>query len=217
MFTLARRTLLDLERRRIAASTVLAAARALDDACVALCEGQYLDLSFESRESVSIDEYLAMVRGKSAALISAACAIGALVAGANERHVHGYADFGQSLGLAFQIQDDVLGVWGDSARTGKPSGDDLRARKKSFPVVHAMTHLAGDDREEFMRRYAHPDDGDVEALTGLLESAGSREASTAAARSHASAALEAISSFEMEPERREDLETLARFAVTRDA
>lgn len=115
----------------------------LHRACLRLLEGQYLDLAFETRTEVSVDEYLAMVGGKTAALIAASLALGALVADPglrpaaveHDRRVDALARMGEHLGLAFQIRDDMLGIWGDEDATGKPVGADIRARKKSLPIV----------------------------------------------------------------------------------
>jgi geranylgeranyl diphosphate synthase type I len=216
MYTLARRTLLDMERSGVPVAAVLAAARLLDDACIALCEGQYLDLSFESREAVSIDEYLAMVRGKSAALIAAACSIGALAGGADDDDVRQYGDFGWSLGLAFQVQDDALGVWGDPALTGKSQAEDIRARKKSYPVVYAFDHLAGEERRELLRLYAADSNESTDRIVDLLNQADAREAAREAASSYATEAVQALSVLELSEDREKDLMALARFAVSRD-
>jgi geranylgeranyl diphosphate synthase type I len=218
MYTIARRSLLDLTQTGVPAGTVVQAAQFLDHACVQLCEGQYMDLSFESREAVSPGEYLAMVGGKSAALIAGACAIGALAAGGDGQTAHQYGEFGWSLGLAFQIQDDVLGVWGDPARTGKPRGDDIRARKKSFPIVHAMSSLDGAEQQKLMRLYASASgENHVDEVMQLLERAGARGAAIESARAHADAALSALSVLEIEPGLDADLQALARFAVSREA
>ena len=121
---------------------MLEAIRAFDAACVALTEGQYLDLSFEARVDVTQSEYLHMIQAKTAMLIRVACQVGALIAGAPRDIIAHYVRFGEHLGMAFQIQDDWLGVWGKEAVTGKPVGDDIRERKKNYPVVYALEQLA---------------------------------------------------------------------------
>ncbi|UCC65268.1 MAG: polyprenyl synthetase family protein, partial [Anaerolineae bacterium] len=142
MFALTQLALVKLADQGLPPDCVLEAMRAFDAACVALTEGQFLDISFEQRADVTPDEYLQMIRGKTAALISAACRLGALIAGAPPQTVGHYARFGEYLGLAFQIQDDWLGVWGEEAVTGKPTGDDIRECKKNYPVVYALEQLA---------------------------------------------------------------------------
>ncbi|MBO7941555.1 polyprenyl synthetase family protein, partial [Streptomyces sp. S9] len=106
-------------------------------ACVVeLCAGQQVDTALERRDpaEVTLDEVLAMAEAKTGALIGCACAVGALYAGAADDDVDALDAFGREAGLAFQLIDDVIGLWGDPRHTGKPAGADLAARKKSLPV-----------------------------------------------------------------------------------
>ncbi len=108
-------------------------------ACVIeLCDGQHADCSFEQRSDVSLNECLAMAEAKTGALLGCACALGALYAGADQAAVEAMDAFGRQVGLAFQLIDDLIGIWGDPEVTGKPVGADLAARKKSLPVVAAL-------------------------------------------------------------------------------
>lgn len=108
-------------------------------ACVIeLCDGQHADCSFEHRSDVSLTECLTMAEGKTGALLGCACALGALYAGADDAAVEAMDAFGRQVGLAFQLIDDLIGIWGDPEVTGKPVGADLAARKKSLPVVAAL-------------------------------------------------------------------------------
>ncbi|MEE8337669.1 MAG: polyprenyl synthetase family protein [Dehalococcoidia bacterium] len=170
MFTLARLAMHRLLDRRVEQRRVIEAIRELDEACLRLVEGQYLDLLFESRAAVSRDEYLTMAGGKTAAMFAAPFAIGALLGGADGQTVSAFREFGRRVGLAYQAIDDVLGIWGDPAVTGKPASDDLRARKMTLPVIAAL-ESGGDEAETFARGYASPDDSDqhLAMLTGLIE------------------------------------------------
>ncbi|MEV6212399.1 family 2 encapsulin nanocompartment cargo protein polyprenyl transferase [Kitasatospora sp. NPDC051914] len=116
-----------------------AAVRRLADCVVELCAGQQADCSFEQRSDVTLAECLAMAEGKTGALLGCACALGALYAGAEEAAADVLDAFGREIGLAFQLIDDLIGIWGDPAVTGKPVGADLAARKKSLPVVYALS------------------------------------------------------------------------------
>ena len=107
-------------------------------ACLRLCEGQYMDMNFETQIEVSENDYLTMIAGKTGALLSCAAHLGALVASDEEVTLEKYRIFGEKLGLAFQIQDDILGIWGDPKVTGKPIADDLLKRKKTLPVIYAL-------------------------------------------------------------------------------
>ncbi len=138
MYALAYTALLHLTGRGVPAPTVIEAIRLFSATCMRLTEGQFLDMGFESQADVQPEMYLRMVAGKTAALLASSCAMGALIAGGTEAQRQFLHDFGHHLGLAFQIQDDVLGIWGDSRVTGKPVGADILRRKKTLPVVYGL-------------------------------------------------------------------------------
>jgi geranylgeranyl diphosphate synthase type I len=119
----------------------------LHEANLLMCEGQGLDISFETRTTVTMAEYLEMIAGKTGALFAASCELGALAAGAHPARAKEYARLGRAYGLAFQIRDDVLGTWGAPSVTGKPSGADIARRKWSFPVVWALGTPPTPDRD----------------------------------------------------------------------
>jgi geranylgeranyl diphosphate synthase type I len=220
MFALAHVALYRLLEAGVAPPQVLEAARLLDEASLALCEGQNLDLEFEERLDVTCDDYLAMVSGKTAALMGAATAVGALLGGASEDAVAAFKEFGRRLGVAFQIRDDVLGIWGDAAQTGKPAGDDIATRKKSFPVVYALEHASEDDRRSLRRVYGAgtvSPEGVAEVLA-VLGRCAARAASEEAAASHVEGALSAsggLQGLDLVPARQRELEALALYLVRR--
>jgi geranylgeranyl diphosphate synthase type I len=151
----------------------------LHEANLLMCEGQGLDISFETRSTVSMPEYLEMIAGKTGALFAASCELGALAAGADPARAKEYARLGRAYGLAFQIRDDVLGTWGATSVTGKPSGADIARRKWSFPVVWALGTPPSPDREVVARAYARNarlDPSGVSDVIGALERLGARDA-----------------------------------------
>lgn len=178
-----------LRRSGVATSTVLDVQRALDEACLRLTVGQYQDLAFEDLEDISEATYLEMVEGKTAALIAAGTQSGALVAEADAACVESYREFGHHLGLSFQIQDDILGIWGTPEITGKPAGDDLRLRKKSLPILYGM-HSSN----EFTSLWADPDPGEAElrAMTETLERIGALSYAQDMAQTHMDMALASL-------------------------
>lgn len=122
-----------------------------NDMAVKVCEGQQMDAEFEQRNDVSIDEYLLMIKYKTAVLPAAAMQIGALCGGASEEEAQKFYDFGIEIGTAFQIKDDWLDVFGESEETGKVQGGDIIACKKSLPVLLTLSCLSGKDRSDFMQ------------------------------------------------------------------
>jgi geranylgeranyl diphosphate synthase type I len=134
LFILAHLALLEI-KNKFTAETALQAGAIIHEACLALSSGQYLDISYEKRADLTIEDYWPMVSGKTAALLSACTQVGAVLGKADETVREAYRSFGQYLGLAFQVQDDYLGIWGNSALTGKSTESDLVAGKKSLPVL----------------------------------------------------------------------------------
>ena len=144
-----------------------------------LITGQQDDLDFETRNDVAIEEYLDMAVGKTGALFSSSCALGAELAGAADDIVEALAWCGERLGLAFQIADDVLGIWGDVKVTGKPVFSDLRSRKKTYPVLVAL-HAEGVGSRRLREIYLAPGQLPVELVAEtavLVEEAGGRDLS----------------------------------------
>ncbi len=124
----------------VSAEIVVTALRRLNETCIELTQGQCADMQFETRDDVTTDEYLAMIRGKTAVLIGLACELGALIAGADATTVSHYARYGIELGLAFQVIDDILGVWGDEGKIGKSAESDILTKKKTLPILYGLAH-----------------------------------------------------------------------------
>lgn len=138
MFTLAHQTILELHPP-LTPEVTLEAAGLLHESCLHLTRGQYLDLDYEGRGTLALEEYWPMVQGKTAALLATCTELGALTAGAASGTREAYRRFGEKLGLAFQVQDDLLGIWGDAGQTGKSNESDLLEGKKSLPVLFGLS------------------------------------------------------------------------------
>ncbi|MEU7879056.1 family 2 encapsulin nanocompartment cargo protein polyprenyl transferase [Microbispora bryophytorum] len=195
-------------------------ARTLARCVQSLLDGQSADLGFEERGDVSLGECVRMAEGKTGALFGCACALGALQAaglsGATTEQTAFLRVFGERVGLAFQIVDDLLGIWGDPAVTGKPVHSDLRNRKKSLPVVAALTSGTSAGRALAVL-YRHPlAQTDLARAARLVDEAGGRAWSLARVDDLLSEALEALRSAELAPGPAAGLEALARLAADRD-
>ncbi|MET8090250.1 polyprenyl synthetase family protein [Micromonospora sp. NPDC005220] len=194
------------------------AARRLAVDVRALLAGQASDLSFERRDDVTLDESLTMARNKTAALLASSCALGALLCGGPQTLVDGLSRFGLHLGLAFQLVDDLLGIWGDPQRTGKPVGSDLRSRKRSIPVVRAVTSggSAGRALAELYRSPAPLSAEDVTRASDLIEATGAREWTRERARQETERAREELAALNLPEDVRRELTHVAAFITGRD-
>ncbi|GAA3524261.1 (2E,6E)-farnesyl diphosphate synthase [Amycolatopsis ultiminotia] len=193
------------------------AARLLAETTRRLIKGQVLDVEFEQRDDVTLEECVEMAGGKTGALLSGSAAIGAVLAGAPAEVVDALAVFGEEIGLAFQLVDDVLGIWGDPVVTGKPVFSDLRARKKSLPITYATTH-GGEPGRELAGWLAGPepaDETDLARAAALVQAAGGREWATAEAARRVAGAEQALAAIPAGP--RGELTDIARFIVHREA
>ena len=185
LFVLSNQAMLDI-KGKYASDVVLRAAEILHDTCLELTRGQFLDMSYEERKDLGVEDYWPMISGKTAALLSTSCHIGALLGGAEEPGQDAYRAFGHYLGLAFQVQDDILGIWGDEALTGKSAASDLIEGKNSLPVLAGLGA-----RGEFSARWKQGPvrTEEVGELARLLASEGGYETAVEAAKQMTDLAL----------------------------
>jgi len=186
MYAIAFLTMSGLIRSGVPADRALAAVQMFAETCLALTEGQYQDLKLETELAVNQKSYLAMIRNKTAALIACSAGLGALLGGAEADVVTAYAEFGENLGLAFQVIDDILGIWGLEQQTGKSASSDILTRKKTLPVVYAL-----DDPK--LRSIYHQErltEADVPHVVELLERRGARQYAEEMGRAYSERAMQ---------------------------
>lgn len=212
MFALAHLGLNRLADRGVDPAVVVRALRRFDETNVALTQGQYADMSFETRREVTVDDYLAMIGGKTAVLIALSAELGALVGGSDETAITHYAAFGRELGLAFQIMDDILGIWGDEALTGKSAATDIVTRKKSLPVLYGLSQSAA-LRELYSREM---DDAFVRQAVAELDATGAREYADQLALAHSGSALDNLEAADPQGAAGEAMVELAHMLLGRE-
>lgn len=163
-------------------------------ACLRLCEGQYLDMSFETRFDVSEDEYLVMIDGKTGALLSYSAYVGAVIGAEDVGRADAFRGLGKQLGLAFQIQDDILGIWGDPKITGKPVADDILQCKKTLPVLFAIRREAELGGGYLSDLYAgsRVDEKEIPRVLDALDAVGARRYAEQVNGQYCDQALEAL-------------------------
>ena len=217
LFSLSRIALHRLTDLGFSDRTVLRLMKLYDETCLALCEGQYLDIWMaEHDDGLSVELYFDMIGRKTAALIAASIEAGALLATEDEDVISRYRAFGWDLGIAFQLNDDLLGIWGSEHATGKEPTDVPR-RKKTLPVIYAYEHAAPADRARLVELYSNgtlaPEH--VGEIVAILERAGARDYTRDQALQHRDRALASLAAAgTIERESRERLEEIVRSAIS---
>ncbi|MEV1179413.1 polyprenyl synthetase family protein, partial [Nonomuraea sp. NPDC049784] len=195
-----------------------AAARALNHATLSLIAGQAQDLEFQDRDDVTREECLRMSRHKTASLLACACSIGVTAVEGPAPLAGSLAAFGTEAGLAFQLADDLLGIWGRTEVTGKPVLSDLRARKKSLPVVAALTGrtAAGHRLAGLLARPDPLTESDLHDAAQLIEQAGGRAWAELEAERRLDAAARCLADVDIPTDVRAEFLHIARFIASRD-
>jgi geranylgeranyl diphosphate synthase, type I len=216
LFSLSRVALHRLTDLGFSDHKVLRLMRLYDETCVALCEGQYMDMrAAEADAPMSVEAYFDMIGRKTAALIAGSIEAGALLATDDDAVIRRYRAFGWDLGMAFQINDDLLGIWGREEVTGKEPTDIAR-HKKTLPVLYAFEHASAHDRERLAGLWDHRelDPVAVADLRSILEAAGADDFTREQAHAHRDRALaELDAAGVVRPDARAALEEIIRRVI----
>lgn len=184
-----------------------------------VCEGQQLDMDFEQKEQVAIDEYTEMIALKTSVLLAGSLQMGAVIGGAglgNQQHLYA---FGKNLGIAFQIQDDYLDVFGDPAKFGKQRGGDIIANKKTFLQIHATTHATGADQQAlnyWMKEQPEQPDEKIAAVTDIFRRTGADAWANGLKEQYYRKAIEHLDAIAVVSSRKNELRNLAEFLMMRE-
>ncbi len=203
-----------LAERGVDPQTISRALQILDEACLALCEGQHLDLLFQQRTDLSVEEYLDMASRKTASLLECAAHLGALLACGDERVTESYRRFARNLGIGFQITDDILGIWGEEEETGKGVGEDIEVGKRTLPLVYALQEekRRGQTR---LRDIYDREPVDLEAVLSILNELGAKGYCQELAQRFSREALEELERTGIENQAQGHLKALALFLTER--
>jgi geranylgeranyl diphosphate synthase type II len=166
-----------------------------NETAVGVCEGQQIDMEFEQQHHVTIDEYINMIRLKTAVVLGGALKIGALIGGAPQTDANLLSDFGVQLGIAFQLQDDILDVYGDPEKFGKQVGGDIISNKKTFLLIKALELAKGDDAMELNKLLSSPNTNSTQKVAGVTRIYNSlqiRQYAETAMQGYADKAFEAL-------------------------
>ena len=213
LHALGRTTIMRLGRRGASPERVLRAVRSLDQACLQLCEGQYMDLEFQDQMMVTDAAYMNMINRKAGALTGCAAESGALAAGASESQCAALHKFGAGLGSAWQIARDIGDLWGELG--DGITASNIISKKKSLPIIHALEHGSLAAKRElgtiYMKRVMEPED--ASRLVSVLDETGARAAAENRARQLAEDGLAVASSAGVSPDGKDLLRELAEWSL----
>jgi geranylgeranyl diphosphate synthase type I len=218
MFALACLALLRLRENGVAERKIMHCIEVLTETSLQLCEGQYLDILYEDRLDITTADYLNMIVKKTAALIAVSTSLGAYLGIEDEKTVDCFHQFGKELGLAYQVRDDILGVWGTEESTGKSAESDIRRKKKTLPVVYGLENSQGENRKELVKLYSQEyiQGEDVFKVTRILEQLGAGDYAERLIEQHYHRALAHLDATGIALSRQAPLKEAARFLVERD-
>ncbi len=163
MFALAHSAFTRLADTGVPAERIVRAMRRFDETNLRLTQGQHADMHFETRQDVTTAEYIEMITGKTSVLLSLCTELGALIGSQNDETINHYRQFGLNLGLAFQVIDDILGIWGDEELIGKSASSDIATRKKTLPILYGL------QQSEALRQFFFTDDIDDEFVGRVID------------------------------------------------
>jgi geranylgeranyl diphosphate synthase type I len=213
LFALAHLAMARLVEAGTSAARSLAATEILDKTSMALIQGQYLDVAFESRLQVAQRDYVDMVAGKTAALFACSTQLGAMLTSDDTETVEHYRRYGHNLGLAFQMTDDILGIWGDPKLTGKPRASDVTGKKKTLPIIYALEKSP--TLVEIYRR-DHIDEKSLETVFSILDEVEALHYAQSIADEYKNRALGELDATGRNNRAQDHLTDLAHFLTKRD-
>lgn len=169
--------------------------REMAESAIIICEGQAMDMAFEERMNVTVDEYIEMIKRKTAYLFRSSVRFGAIAANASNEMLQALTEYGEKLGIAFQMIDDILGLFGKEEETGKPVGSDVRESKKTYPILYALEHASEKDRETLINILSKKEktEEEIDKALEIIKRSGGEKATRELAREYAKGAIDAIS------------------------
>ncbi len=219
LYSLAYKTIYTLDAKQFSPERLFAVFRLLNEACIALTEGQDLDLRFETVAEVSTEMYIDMVYKKTGALLEAAILAGARLGTDDPAILQNYYNFARNIGIAFQIRDDILGIWGDSAETGKSVANDLYRKKKTLPIIYMLAETTGERQAQLREYYATSDplstEEQIEFVRDSLTQVGAYDYAQKMANHYQEEAFKGLHDVNLDNEAQHALKTIANFLIER--
>ena len=201
---------------KINSSYLHKAIEVFNDAAKKVCEGQQLDMDYEKKDEVNLDEYLHMIELKTSVLLAASLKLGAILGGATQRNQELLYNFGKNLGIAFQIQDDYLDAFGDPQKIGKQTGGDIKSNKKTFLMIYALEACSESHKKEIKELLRNNDDDKTEKVLGIFRDCKADEWALQLKNKYLDEAFTDLEKVAVLSTRKEPLKELAQFLVQRE-
>jgi len=217
MLILSEQALLRAAKVGLTGDETLAMLEFLNASCLRLTEGQHLDLRLEGNPALTREQYLQVVSGKTAALLGCSTQLGAMSGSAGPARADAFGQFGFNLGIGFQIQDDILGIWGDPDETGKARAADVYGHKVTLPIIDALSTANASRAARIAEVYqsTSPTESDVVEVVQLLDETGARGRAEAEAEAYVQVALNCLASADPLPSPAADIVSIARALLGR--
>ncbi len=204
------------ELNKISVEYIQSILRLFNTTAKEVCEGQQMDMDFESMDTVSLDAYLKMIELKTSVALAASLQTGAILGGAGERNQHLLYDFGKKLGIAFQVQDDYLDAFGDPKKFGKQVGGDILANKKTFLLLHALETASPAQKKELQQLLANNSADKIEKVLTIYRDCKVDEWALTLKNKYLDEALAHLDDIAVLSKRKQPLKDLAQFLVKRE-
>jgi len=218
MFVLSYMEMLKLQNTNTSDKNIVRSIKLLSEACISICEGQYLDMLYAENCNVTIDSYLTMIMKKTAELIASSTALGASFGTENDDEIYEFYRFGRDLGMAFQIADDILGIWSTEAKTGKTENIDILNKKKTLPVIYALNKSTNQERKELESYYSQnsTETHNVSRIVEIFNNLNAFTYSKNMAEQYYLKALSTLKTIDVKQNRRDPIISMVKLLMGRD-
>ena len=217
MHALTQLALLRLEEKGIPGEKIMLASNILSQTCLEICEGQYLDIEYEDSLNIDIDSYSEMIAKKTASLFECSLYLGALLGSNNQVKIANLRSFGKRLGMAYQVQNDLIGIWGGKETGVKSPSTDIKYKKKTLPIIYALQRAEGEDRENLLSIYskANVSAKDVAQVLYIIDGLGARNYTEGVIEQYHLQALQDLELAELSPSAQQELKEVSAFLLDR--
>lgn len=216
MHALTQLALLKLKERGVPEEKIMIASKVLSQTCLEICEGQYLDIEYEDSLDIGLDSYSEMIARKTASLFECSLYLGAFLGSDNQEQIAHLRSFGKRLGMAYQVQNDLTGIWEGKETGSKSPSTDIECKKKSLPIIYALQNAEGEDREKLLNIYGKVKVSakDISLVLHILDRLGARNYTEEVIEQYHLQALQDLELADLSPSAQQELKEVSAFLLS---